>query len=246
MQDRIFSLLVEENEISWKSIIFDLIKTNQMDPWDVDVSSLSQMYIGHLKKLQKQDLQVSGKVLLAAAMLLRIKSSKLMDDDLNEFDRLIAGSDLSEEEFYDDLEQELAKGEQLALTEDFQLNPRLPQARRRKVSVYDLVKALEKALEVKQRRIMDYAPPQVNIPVVKFDVTAAIESLYDRIVKHIDAGQEKLSFQMLVGEQDRMGMIHTFIPLLHLANQHKVVIDQPEPFGDISIDLEDDKHVDEG
>lgn len=246
MHDRIFSLLVKENEISWRSIIFDLIKTNQMDPWDVDVSVLSQQYIDHLHKLQEQDLQVSGKVLLAAAILLRIKSNKLLDDDLSEFDRLLAGSDLSEEQFYDELEQELARGEELAVKEDFELIPKLPQARRRKVSVYDLVKALEKALEVKQRRILDYAPPQMDFPVKKFDITEAITSLYDLISKHISAGQSALTFDLLVDGKSKEQRVHTFIPLLHLCNQHKVIAEQEVSFGTINISLEEDNDVDQG
>lgn len=246
MHDRIFSLLVKENEISWRSIIFDLIKTNQMDPWDVDVSVLSQQYIDHLHKLQEQDLQVSGKVLLAAAILLRIKSNKLLDDDLSEFDRLLAGSDLSEEQFYDELEQELARGEELAVKEDFELIPKLPQARRRKVSVYDLVKALEKALEVKQRRILDYAPPQMDFPVKKFDITEAITSLYDLISKHISAGQSALTFDLLVDGKSKEQRVRTFIPLLHLCNQHKVIAEQEVSFGTINISLEEDNDVDQG
>lgn len=239
MHDRIFSLLVEENQISWKSIIFDLIKTEQMDPWNVDVSLLAKKYVEHLHQLKQQDLQVSGKVLLAAAMLLRIKSNKLLDDDLSEFDRLIAGDEVSEDQFYDELEQELAKGEQLAITEDLQLHPRLPQARRRKVSVYDLVKALEKALEVKQRRILDHAHPTVEMPVKTFDVNQAIDSLLERIKAH--AG--KLTFSMLVASKERREKIYTFIPLLHLANQHKVELDQEEPFGEITITVMEGEHV---
>ncbi|MBW3018876.1 segregation/condensation protein A [Candidatus Woesearchaeota archaeon] len=234
MQDRIFSLLVEENEISWKSIIFDLIRSHEMDPWDVDVSLLSNKYIEHLNKLQQQDLKVSGKVLLAAAILLRIKSNKLLEDDLSEFDRLIS-SDVGEDEFYDELERDLAKGEQMALAEDFELNPRLPQARRRKVSVYDLVKALEKALEVKQRRIFDYAPPSVQMPVKKFDVTAAISSLLSRMKNLVLRGP--LTFRKLLKSDSKEDKVFTFIPLLHLSNQGKIDLDQKENFGEIEIRL---------
>ena len=108
MQEKIFSMLVDDNEISWKSIILELIRSEQMDPWDIDVSLLSHKYIDRLKNLKEQDLAVSGKVLLAAAILLRIKSTRLVGDDLDEFDRLIAGTDMSQEQFYDDLERELA------------------------------------------------------------------------------------------------------------------------------------------
>ncbi len=244
MQDRIFSLLVDKNEISWKSIILDLIRSEQMDPWDVDVSLLTHMYVERLKELKERDLKVSGKVLLAAAILLRIKSTKLVGDDLDEFDRLIAGSDLSQEQFYDELEAELARGEEKPNMDDYELLPRLPQARRRKVSVYDLVQALDKALEVKQRRVLQSAPPPFPLPARKFDITAAIKGLFLRITS-LFSTNKGLKFNDLLSNDSKKEKIYTFIPLLHLSNQQKVELEQAEPFGEISIRIVEGKNVDE-
>lgn len=245
MQERIYSILVDQNEISWKTIILDLIRSEEMDPWDVDVSKLSHMYIEHLKKLKEQDLKVSGKVLLAAAILLRVKSTRLVGDDLNEFDRLIAGSDLTEEQFYDDLEQELARGEARAIAENFDLRPRLPQARRRKVSVFDLVKALEKALEVKKRRVLGSVPPPLPLPTRKFDVTAAMTGLFQRISSLFKA-HGTLSFRKLLPSDSKQDKVYTFIPMLHLVNDEKIEIEQEHAFGDIKITVVEGKNVQQG
>lgn len=242
MQDRIFSLLVEQNEISWKSIIFELIKSEEMDPWDVNISLLTEKYIERLRQMKEQDLKVGGKVLLAASILLRVKSNKLVSDDLDEFDRLVAGADLSQEQFYDELEQELARGEELGLKEEFELLPRLPQARKRKVSVYDLVKALDKALEVKQRRVLHSVPPPMVLPERKFDVTAAITNLFQRILSLFGV-RKKLSFNELLPGSSKQDKVYTFIPLLHLANQQKVELEQKEQFGDIDIRVMEGKNV---
>jgi segregation and condensation protein A len=238
MQDKIFSLLVEQNEISWKSIIFDLIRTEQMDPWDVNISLLTEKYLERLHQMKERDLKVSGKVLLAASILLRIKSNKLVGDDLDEFDRLLAGHDMSQEQFYDELEQELARGEEIGLKEEYELLPRLPQARRRKVSVYDLVKALEKALEVKQRRVLHSVPPPIELPARKFDVTAAITNLFQRILSLFGVKKE-LKFTDLVPGETKQDKVYTFIPLLHLSSQQKVELEQPEPFGEIRIKVQE-------
>ncbi len=242
MQERIFSLLVEQNEISWKSIIFDLVNSGQLDPWNVNISLLTDKYIERLRQLKEQDLKVGGKVLLAASILLRIKSTKLVGDDLEEFDRLIAGADVSQEQFYDELEQELARGDELGAREDFELLPRLPQARRRKVSVYDLVKALEKALEVKQRRVLHSMPPPMELPARKFDVTAAIGTLFQRICSLFGV-RKQLKFNDLVPNGTRQDKVYTFIPLLHLSNEQKVELEQSEAFGDINIKVMEGKHV---
>ena len=37
MQDKLYEMLINEDEITWQSIIYDLIKTEQMDPWDINI-----------------------------------------------------------------------------------------------------------------------------------------------------------------------------------------------------------------
>lgn len=234
MQEKIYELLVDKDEISWKSIIFDLIRSEQMDPWDVDIKLLTQKYIEHIRELKQSNLKVSGKVVLAASMLLRVKSTKLVGDDLNEFDRLLAGSQMGEDEFYDSLEQELIEKEEKPDPKDYELLPRLPAARRRKVSVFDLVKALEKALEVKKRRVLNNAPPPVVIHKRKFDITAAIGSLFQRL-NSLFSSNQKLKFSEITQTDAKEEKVYTFIPLLHLSNQEKVHLEQEKSFGEIHL-----------
>jgi len=248
MEDKIFNLLVNQNDISWRAIIFDLIRQENMDPWDVNVSLLAHKYIEKLKELKSVDLKVSGKVLLAAAILLRVKSKQLVGEDMNEFDRLLASADVDEGEFYDELEQELKRGEAQGMHENFELTPRTPQPRKRKVSVYDLVSALERALEVKKRRVFNTwnMSGDATVPERKFDITKAIGGLYDRI-KFFFFGQKqkKLKFSELVPSKKKEDKVYTFIPLLHLSNENKVDLQQDTHFGEINITLpEKDSSID--
>jgi len=89
MPERIFNIVFNEDEVTWQSLLMDLIRVENMDPWDIDVSELSKKYIETVKGLQKTDLRVSGKVLLAAAILLRIKSQRFLDDDVVSFDNML-------------------------------------------------------------------------------------------------------------------------------------------------------------
>src|SRR3989339_630297 len=96
MEDRIYAMLMDQDEITWQTILLELIKSEEMDPWDINISKLSEKYICTLRKLQEMNLHVSGKVLLAAAILLRIKSSRLVGEDMLEFDRLLASNELQD------------------------------------------------------------------------------------------------------------------------------------------------------
>jgi segregation and condensation protein A len=243
MNNRIFNLLVESDEISWKSMIFDLVKKEKLNPWNVDVSSLSERFIETLKEMKILNLKVSGKVVLAASILLRLKSSRLLGEDLDDFDRLIAGAEVDEEEFYDELSQELARGEVVPKEKfNFSLLPRLPQPRKRKVSVFELVNALEKALEVKQRRILRSVKPDVKIPEKTFNIGKAIFDLELRI-KNLSSINDSVKFADLLRDGSKEDIVLTFLPLLHLSNQGVISLEQKSSFEDIFIFVGGNKNV---
>ncbi len=117
--------------------------------------------------------------------------------------------------------------------------PKTPQPRQRQVSIYDLVEALEQALEVntrRQRRIL-FSYPEVRIPERKIDLHGAMDSLHVRVKDHYSRTDARLTFQELTQGMDRQGQIYTFIPLLHLTTARKTDIDQPEHFSTIYIDV---------
>ncbi|MFH1642126.1 MAG: ScpA family protein [Nanoarchaeota archaeon] len=239
--DRIFDILFTKDEITWQTIIYELINNGEIDPWDVNISSLTQKYIDMIKKLQGQDLRVSGKVLLAAALLLRIKSSRLMGRDLENLDRLFSQNDEEDDTLLFE-EDSIVRGPE----EKYNLIPRTPQPRKRKVSIYDLVGALEKALEVKKRRVIASIPPtSIEIPKKKVDVGDLIKEVYGKIKNYFYQGtKERLTFSKLITENTKEAKIHTFIPLLYLSNQRKVDLAQYQHFGDIEIILNTKQETD--
>jgi len=58
--------------------IVTLISEGEIDPWDIDIVKLCDMYVGEIKKRAPQwDLRISGNAILTAAVLLRLKSTVL-------------------------------------------------------------------------------------------------------------------------------------------------------------------------
>ncbi len=231
--ERIFNIIFSKaDEITWQSIIYELVKTEQMDPWDIDVSILAQKYIDMIRNLKEHDFRVSGKVLLAAAILLKIKSNKLVGEDLSELDRLLIGVEEEMEELAFDETSDIHKLEEIP-----SLIPRTPQPRKRKVSIFDLVEALERALEVKKRRLLKSIPPlNLEAPKKKKDITEIIREVYGKIKSFfISTIKDKLTFSKLLPSNSKEDKVHTFIPLLHLAQQNKIELMQQTPFGEIEI-----------
>lgn len=235
-ENDIFEMLFDKDEITWQDIIYDLIKTEKMDPWDVDVSHLAEKFINLLKEMKKMDFRLSGKIILAATFFLKIKSDKLLKEDLVFLTNMI---NPQEEDVMDFLDEDIDYDLENRRKEKPILKYRTPQPRKRKVSVYDLVEALEKALEGDQKRyikkLSDVAK-NVKIPKKNKDITLIINDLYKKIEKTLTKVTH-IKFSQLLTTDDKEEKIYTFIPLLYLDTQRKIDIEQEEHFEDITICL---------
>jgi len=229
--ERIFNILFQEDELTWQNIIYDLVKTEEMNTWDIDISLIAQRFLERLKELKDMDFRISGKIVLASAMLLKMKSTRLLEQDLTKFDSLLSAS---EEEVMDMLE-EISEGH-IGEQELPKIRPRIPQPRKRKVSVFDLVEALEKALEVENRR-KHYIMPEEKVepPKKTLDIGVVIRDIYDKIVSYLNKSTTKLTFTELIPSESKEDKVFTFIPLLHLDFQRKINLMQKQHFGEISI-----------
>jgi len=243
MQDRIFDMLMKEDEITWQTILYDLVKSEEMDPWDIDLSILSKKYLETIKKLHEMNFTISGKVILASAILLKIKSQKLVEEDLVNFENII---NPPEEEFIlEGLDEESLE----ALEENrIVIIPKMPQPRRRKVSLQDLVGALQKALKVEQRRVVrreyDLDIPEVIPPEKKININELIDNIYNKIINFFKT-DSSLTFSKLAGSDRREDKIATFVPLLHLDHQRRIDMLQNEHFGEINIKIKEEKDEDD-
>lgn len=231
MQDRLLNMLMQENEITWQDIIYDLVKSEQMNPWDIDVSILSQKYLEIIRQLQEHNFFISGKVVLAAAILLKIKSTKLLTENLADFDAQLfqQNEDLLDDGNYIDPITHQPIPDLLIKT---------PQARKRSIDLNDLMHALDKALKVDQKRLIrrrgERVMQEARLPENKIDITELIKSVYNKILGWFKK-KEKLTFTELVGSDKKDDKINTFIPLLHLSNSHSVDLNQEVAFGEIEI-----------
>ena len=76
-QEKIHSVVFSK-EIGWQEIIYDLINTEQLDPWNVNITVLTDRYLERIRGLEEADFFISSKVLIAAALLMRIKAEIML------------------------------------------------------------------------------------------------------------------------------------------------------------------------
>lgn len=233
MEDQVYDLLLKENEVTWQDIIHNLIKTEQMDPWDVDITKLTHKYIETVKLMKEMNYFISGKVLLASALLLKIKSQRLIDEDISNFDSFLFHSESAE---FEELGEFVPYHQHKV--DIPQLGVRTPQARKRRVSITDLISALEKALHVDNRRklrlqkFFNFNKPE--IPERKVDITLLIDQIYHRLEEMFSKKNNLVRFSELKtsGKQET---ILTLLPLLHLHNSKHINLEQECAFDDIHI-----------
>jgi segregation and condensation protein A len=234
-QDQIHDLLFD-NRLSWQSIIYDLINSEQLDPWDINLSVLANRYIEKVRELEEANFFISSKVLLAASLLLRLKSEILLSKDLQSLDDILYGK--KEEKVYTQ--------ERITLDEDIpELVPRTPLPRHKKVSLQELILALTKAMNTESRRerkalILKQHEMNAYLPIPKklFNLQDKIKGIYSRLKEIFSKRDEKVAFSELTS-MDSEERLLTFVSLLHLDNQQKVWLEQEGHFEEIWILLKE-------
>ncbi len=240
--EQVFQVLFDSDEVTWKQIIFGLIESEQMDPWNIDISLIAKKFLEMLKTLKEMDFRIGGKIVLASAILLKMKSTKLMEEEINALDQLISSAEEPVDmDFFEEfpIDSSILTGATPLKQERPRLVPRTPQPRKRKVSVYDLVEALEKALELDAQRVHQQPKliKEARVPKDHVDMSALIRSVYDKVNTHYKQKSERLTFEDLIFGEEKEEKVLTFIPLLHLDFQRKVEVKQKQHFGTIHIDL---------
>jgi len=230
---QIHNLIFQEDDITWQSLIYELAREGKIDPWDVDISVLAKEYIGIVKELRELNFRLSGKVILAAAILLKLKSDRLGMDQIMSALNPVEELETPEDELMLEQEKHFTKAK---------LRPRVPGVRKRKVTADELIEALKLALDVddrRKRRLAEIAaarPAPPEKPKKKIDIFSKIEDVWNRLKAFINKTTAKsVEFTQIVPSNAKKDIIWTFVPLLHLANENKIELKQDDAFGKILV-----------
>ncbi len=232
-QEQIHDILFNR-EINWQEIIYDLINTEQLDPWNINITILTNKYLEKIEQLEEADFFVSSKVLLAAALLLRIKSEILLNTYIKSIDEILFGKK----------EKKKHVLERIELDEEIpELIPRSPIPRYKKVTLKELINSLNKAIKTENRRIRKeiihknaFRETGIFLPKRKINIRDKIKQIYENLLSHLgdDKARKKISFTEFAGTS-REEKIACFSPLLHLENQKKIWLEQEEHFEEIHL-----------
>ena len=222
----LYNVIISDN-LTWEGLIRDIVRDEEMNPWDINITQLSVRFASEIKKMKNVDFRMSGKFILTASILLKMKSDLLLANDKQEQ----LNDSVSLAWLFKDINYNLGPAE---------LIPRIPMKKKRRVSLEELINALNKALEVNERRFIrrkETAESRaIKLDIKKIDLKEKIAVVYSTITDFFKKLKKKeVNFKELLPSKQRFDVVWTFIPLLYLNNKGKVVLSQEKTFGDIIV-----------
>ena len=225
-------------------ILVQLAEKGDIDPWDIDIIDVTNKYLNALDKSPRENLLNAGRAIFFASVLLRLKSDIL----LNLSNETLISSQQTENFFPEDdlLNQD---GVQLDLSklESFIVRSSLgKQQRKRKISLSDLIFALQQAEEEEERRALrakmradrawtiDASELPENVLEIAHEedleeVAGKVEAI---IQEHLtDEKPITLSFVSEILNSKTT----PFLALMFLAHTQKVVLEQKEFYGEVFV-----------
>ncbi len=211
-------------------ILVGMARKGEIDPWNIDVVDVTDKFLKKLEELKRLDLRISGRVLLYASILVRIKSEVLVEDeeDEEEYEEYLFFPDEVEPEYPDELEE---------------LPP--PSCKRkikRHTTLDELVRELKRAEIVEKRRrerrkLKDRQRTRefkktMHIPHEEF-----IEETMYRVEKKLLSmmnGREYITFSQLLSGNGT-DPVSIYISLLYLAFRNRISLRQERMYGELEI-----------
>ena len=207
---------------TWRELLMDLIETHQLDPWDIDIVKIVDSYVSIVKRMRILDLHVPANIILAASILLRFKS-----DSITIFDPVEEA-----------MEEPLGETQPRIMPEVPALMPRARLQPNRKITLNELMDALNQAIKLNERRdnILREKFTPVEMIVSKDDIDEKSVIVFQIIGKCTD--KEGLAnftdVSKHFGSMDKV-LLDLFVPMLFLAHKGNLTMIQEQFFGEIIL-----------
>lgn len=223
-------------EVRPVDVLVELVKEKKIDPWEIDLVDLTEKYLDKIQEMTERNLRMSARTLLAASVLLRIKSDVVLSIERKYHD------ELEELEELEEMDEE-ASVDLLLAPQELPLGINIQRKVRRKVTLAELVDILDsvamaprESKRIKKIYARAVTKDLIRIDDLKKDIRGYIKRMYIDIKEKL-TNTTSLSFSSIVSHADSLNKARMFLYLLFLAHQEKISIHQKAPFEEIFINL---------
>ena len=243
------SAIVKEAEVDGIEILVNMAKQGKIDPWNVDIVEVTDKYLTHLFQSKAQNLRLTGRTLLFAAILLKLKSNVLEGIDILDFESQPQDDfDYNDDEMPLDYQEDyVPTNNVISIDEVLQRRTSVRLNHNRVVTLRDLIRQLEfyEMLDKKQslknaherakRRVQNYA---------RLSPDDIINLAHD---EYIENGVQRLraNLEEILNRQDKielneltllgMDRISAYVSLLFLTVDSDYDLEQDEFYSDLYV-----------
>lgn len=236
-------------ELDGIEILVSMAKTGKINPWNIDIVDITDKYLTQLFQMKSQNLRLTGRTLLFAAILLKLKSNILENIDIVEFEGAEQEFDEFElhDEFEADYQQDYNTNNVISIDEVLQRRTSVRLNRNRVVTLKDLIRQLEfyemidkkqslkNAHERAKRRVRSYANLSSE-DIINLAHDEYIEDGVQRLKENLEQifKREK---RVELTELTLLGMdkISAYIALLFLSAESDYELVQDEFYSDLYV-----------
>lgn len=206
-------------------LLLHLIKQNDLDIFDINISNIAQQYFDYIKEMEKLNLDVGSEYLVMAAELTFIKSKELLpvqeedEEDTKEqlIDRLIEYQKYKDATvLLKELEEERSKyfSKQVSLLNEFKNDEVIINS---EITIEDLLNAF---ISINKRKELEKPLNTV--------VTRKEYSVHKRGIQIVNILRQKkqMMFEQLFEVYNKEYIVVTFLAILDLAKKGEIVIKQ--------------------
>lgn len=233
-------------------ILVDMAKAGKIDPWNIDIVDVTDKYLAHICDMKSQNLRLTGRTFLFAAVLLKLKSNVLEGIDLMQFE----GYDPADELQYDDDGFIVDYGEDedyvptsnvVSIDEVLQRRTSVRLNHNRVVTLKDLIRQLEFYEKLEQKQSLKSAHERAKRRVQSYSrlsaddiVNLAHEEYIETCVVKLKENLEQIFTQnekIELNELTLLGMdkISAYIALLFLTAETDYDLKQDEFYSDLYV-----------
>ncbi|MBR9707159.1 MAG: hypothetical protein GOV15_01860 [Candidatus Diapherotrites archaeon] len=228
---------------AWKTLLFELVKKEKMDPWDINISTLADSYLKKVSEMKDFTFTVPANAVLAASVLLVLKAKDVQVSALmpTQFENDFFA------DFDDPFDTSMDGDLGLDMTGKVNLEPELNEPTRnpsRPISLDELVAAVQTVMDrqkvQREKRVLREREEQkvVKFPKLKLsaqNMQTMMKDMLDKLHEKKDS-QDLVIFSSLVKDSSSpKQLLNGLIPILHLSNDRKCDVWQDAAFGEVFI-----------
>lgn len=216
-----------------------LIEKNKLNIFDVRISDITDQYIDYINQMEQMNLEVTSEFIIMASTLLYLKSKTLLPKDT------IEEEELTEEELlhriieykkYKEISKQFKEMYEMFSKRSFKAPDEITLPKQKLEKDYDaslIPEIYEQVINKNQTRINKNAKNIEKIAITDtYTVGSKVKDMYRELIRNKHFVFNKL---FSLKKHNKNEVVTAFSGLLEMSRRSKVLTEQDELFGDITV-----------